>query len=230
MADGEVGAAQARAALGVPEAAWGRLTLAAGEVLFEAGAPADAFYVVDDGAVEAYLTDGEGRRVALERLGPGASFGELALLDGEDRTASVAALEPTVLAVLRRDDFSAALARSPALAAGLLRRTGQRLRRNLRHIDHLIAWAELAADGRYDAASAALRAVAVDAADDTARFVRSFAAMLEAVQARERALTTALDALRIEIDEGRRAASVAEVTESAFFRELLDTARRLRAG
>lgn len=215
-------------ALGLPAHAWRAVDLAAGDVLFEAGDAADAFYVVADGALEAYLPDAAGGRVVLERLGPGASFGELALLDGGTRTAGIAATAPSRLAMLHRDDFAAALERAPGLAAGLLRLTGRRLRRNLRHIDHLIAWAELVADGRYDDAQAALAAAGVDAVDDTARFIASFTAMLASVRAREQALERQLAVLRIEIDESRRAASVAEITETAFFRDLLDTARRLR--
>lgn len=216
------------AALGLPESAWRPVDLSAGAVLFEVGDAADAFYVVVDGALEAYLPDATGRRVVLERLGPDASFGELALLDGGNRTASVAATAASRLAALRRDDFAAALQGVPGLAAGLLRLTGRRLRRNLRHIDHLIAWAELVADGRYDEAQSALAAAGVDAVDDTARFIASFTAMLASVRAREQALARQLAVLRVEIDESRRAASVAEVTETAFFRDLLDTARRLR--
>ncbi|MBK6768904.1 MAG: cyclic nucleotide-binding domain-containing protein [Ardenticatenales bacterium] len=215
--------------LGVPLSDWERVSVPAGDVLFEAGDPGDAFYVVQSGTVEAYLADDHGRRVVLERLGPGATFGELALLDGGTRTAGVAAASDATLHVLRRAVFIDALARSPALAARLLTLTGGRLRRNLRHIDHLIAWAELVADGRYDEAQAAIAAAAEAAEDDdTARFVASFTAMLATVRARERELVRALAALRVEIDQARRAESVAEITESEFFKGLQAEARRLR--
>lgn len=215
--------------LGVPRSAWDLVFLRAGDVLFDAGDPGEAFYVVRTGTVEAYLSDDHGRRVVLERLGPGATFGELALLDGGTRTAGVAAASDSTLHMLRRAVFVDALARSPSLATRLLTLTGGRLRRNLRHIDHLIAWAELVADGRYDEAQAAIASAAAGADnDDTARFVDSFTAMLASVRARERDLVRELAALRVEIDQVRRADSVAEITESEFFKELQEKARRMR--
>lgn len=220
---------EALLSLGLPTTAWETVHLAAGDVLFELGDPGDAFYVVVDGAVEAYLADEQGRRVSLERLGPGSSFGELALLDGGARTAGVAALADATLRMLRRAVFDDALHRSPDLAARLLRLTGERLRRNLRHIDHLLAWAELVADGRYDEARAAIASASASAdSDDTARFIASFTAMLESVRSRERELARELAALKVEIDQARRAQSVAEITESEFFKGLQETARRLR--
>lgn len=216
--------------LGLPPTAWENVRLAAGDVLFEPGDEGDAFFVVEAGTVEAYLADEHGRRVVLERLGPGASFGELALLDGGPRTAGIAAVGDAELRMLRRGTFDAALRGSPALAARLLRLTGGRLRRNLRHIDHLLSWAELVADGRYEEAQAAIAAAASTAiSDDTVRFIRSFEAMLASVRERERELVRELAALRVEIDEARRARSVAEITESEFFKGLQETARRLRA-
>jgi CRP-like cAMP-binding protein len=221
--------ARALDALGLPASAWETVELAPGQTLFAAGDSADAFYVVAAGEVEAFLADTEGRTVSLERLGAGASFGELALLDGGERTTGVRALTASTLAVLRRPAFHAALQRSPEMAVALLEVVGARLRRNLRHLDYLIAWAGLVADGRYEEAQRAIAREAETAGDDTGRFVATFTAMVASVRARETALTAAVDALRVEIDQVRRAHHVAELTETEFFRSLQDQARRLRA-
>jgi len=226
---GDPAAPERLRALGLPPSAWETVRLAAGDVLFEAGDPGDAFFVVVAGTVEAYLSDDHGRRVVLERLGPGSSFGELALLDGGPRTAGVAAASEATLQRLRRTVFDDTLARSPEVASRLLRLTGGRLRRSLRHTEYLFAWAELVADGRYDDAQAAIASAAAGADnDDTTRFVTSFTAMLASVRARERALVQELTALRVEIDEVRRAESVAAITESDFFKALQEEARRMR--
>ena len=64
------------------------------------GAEADGFYVIQEGRVEVYV-DGTLRR----EEGPGEYFGEIALLRGGQRTATVRAVEPVTVLALARDDF-----------------------------------------------------------------------------------------------------------------------------
>jgi MFS family permease len=73
--------------------------VAAGEVVFREGEPGDRFYLVAEGEVEA----------ASSILGPGESFGEIALLRNVPRTATVTARAETLLYALERDDFLAAV-------------------------------------------------------------------------------------------------------------------------
>jgi CRP-like cAMP-binding protein len=70
-------------------------TLAAGAEVFREREPGDAWYVVFDGEVEVLKASagGEPRRVTL--LGPKACFGEMAILDGSPRSASVRAVSDT---------------------------------------------------------------------------------------------------------------------------------------
>lgn len=208
--------------------AWEPLRLVAGTQLFDLGDPADAFYVVREGELEVFLPNASGTRVVLERLRPGSSFGELALLDGGPRSASVAALTDVVLNRLRRDDFLAALAGSPEIAVSLLGTVGERLRRNMGYVDHLLGWARLIAEGRYAEAEAAMRQAGEATGGHSARFSRTFADMIAAMRAREAALERELVALRVEIDQVKHAQQVAEITESDFFRRLAAEARRLR--
>lgn len=73
-----------------------------GTVLFRQGEPADRFYVIVDGAVGVVR---DGRPIA--RLIAGEFFGETALLFTEERTATIAATEDTVLWALDRSAFTA---------------------------------------------------------------------------------------------------------------------------
>jgi zinc transporter ZupT len=64
----------------------------------------------------------------MAQLGPGEMFGEMALLTGEDRSASVVARTPMRLYELDKADFDSMLTRSPHLASGLSRILARRLR------------------------------------------------------------------------------------------------------
>ncbi len=73
----------------------------AGDSVFSEGDPGDRYYIVREG--EAEVTTG-GRQVS--RIGPGAGFGELALLLGKPRSATVTAVSDLVLAALGRNEFA----------------------------------------------------------------------------------------------------------------------------
>ena len=86
-----------------------------GERIIEQGAPGQTFYVVASGTVS-ILT---GRGVEVTRLGRGQYFGEMSLLTGEPRSATVVAAEDAVLFELDRPTFAQLFDEQPALA-GLL--------------------------------------------------------------------------------------------------------------
>jgi CRP-like cAMP-binding protein len=77
---------------------------ASGDVVVQQGERGDAFYVVDSGALRVVV---DGREVAT--LGPGDSFGEIALLRDGTRTATITARTPAVLWALEGRRFVATL-------------------------------------------------------------------------------------------------------------------------
>jgi CRP-like cAMP-binding protein len=79
--------------------------LADGELLFEKGDPADGLYAVEAGKIRISSLSGSGKEIVLNVLAPGAVFGEIALLDGEPRTASARAVGPTRILFISREDF-----------------------------------------------------------------------------------------------------------------------------
>ncbi len=107
-----------------------RLHFGRGEFVVRQGDPGDALYVVLTGVARVTLrTDGAEREVA--RLASGEFFGEMALLTGEPRSASVTAAEDLVVLVIHKDALQDVLLRRPALVqemAGIveLRRQGLR--------------------------------------------------------------------------------------------------------
>jgi CRP/FNR family transcriptional regulator, cyclic AMP receptor protein len=97
--------------------------ISAGTVIIRQGSTAFESCVVLAGTVS-IERDGE----VLEQAGPGASFGELAMLDKGPRTATVRAVSDVTLAVIGPRDFDAALEEIPGLSKALLVSLARRLR------------------------------------------------------------------------------------------------------
>lgn len=75
------------------------------EQVFDCGSEGREVFFVIDGAVNVVNFSASGREVAFATVGAGDTFGELAVIDGQPRSASVFAREPTVLASLGADYF-----------------------------------------------------------------------------------------------------------------------------
>ena len=101
-------------------------TFPAGTRVFHEGDSSDACYIVKEGSFRVTREHSDGRAITLATLGPGEIFGELAMLDGDKRSASAEALTEGELLALPANDVRALLARHPEislkLVAGLVRR------------------------------------------------------------------------------------------------------------
>jgi type IV pilus assembly protein PilB len=92
------------------------------------GGPGDAAFVVVSGLVAVRHKDPDsGVEFQLAELGPGQMFGEMALITGKPRGASVVAIEPTACAVLERGDFERLVHERPNVALTLARVMAERL-------------------------------------------------------------------------------------------------------
>ena len=111
-----------------------------GAVLLYEADRGDTLFVVVEGRVRAYGNDPNEREITFGIVGPGDYFGEMAL-DGGPRSASVAALEPSVCALVTRESLLAYIGRRPSFALELLAKVTRRARmatnsaRNLAFID-----------------------------------------------------------------------------------------------
>lgn len=99
------------------------LELPVGEVLCREGEIGTEFFVIIDGAAVVTV---HGKRRAT--IGPGGFCGEMAILDGGTRVASVVTTLPTRVLVLSRREFEHLLSTAPEIAFALLRAMAQRLR------------------------------------------------------------------------------------------------------
>lgn len=82
-----------------------RLDLKAREVLFHAGDPGEGCYLLRRGVVKASVIARDGQERLLAVLGPGSLIGELSLIDGQPRSATVSALKPCGLLYLPAATF-----------------------------------------------------------------------------------------------------------------------------
>ena len=99
-----------------------RMSYEPGQAIVERGDPGDAMYIVVSGAAE---VDVGGRFHRLER---GDFFGEMAVLAGKPREATVKAVEPLEALQIPADEFQAFLSDNPQLAVEMLKSLVERLR------------------------------------------------------------------------------------------------------
>ena len=108
------------------------------ETIFHQGDPGDSLYLIEEGAVKIVLPSPEGEGEAIiATLGPGDFFGELALLDGAERSATAIAHQATTALVLRRHAFVQLVDTVPELRHELLAGLAAELRRLTNHVEEL---------------------------------------------------------------------------------------------
>jgi signal-transduction protein with cAMP-binding, CBS, and nucleotidyltransferase domain len=103
------------------------LSLGPGAIVFREGDPGDALYVVVTGLVRILVATTSGE-ILLNTLGPGDIFGEIAVLDGRGRTATVATGKATELVRIGRQEFLAFLEDFPRYATVLVHILASRVR------------------------------------------------------------------------------------------------------
>jgi CRP-like cAMP-binding protein len=102
--------------------------LAADEVLFLAGDSGDGCYRIEDGLLKVTMVSRSGAERILAFLGPGAIVGELSIIDGRPRSASVVAVRAAVLSFLGRAAFEAFAQKHPEVYKSLVALLATRLR------------------------------------------------------------------------------------------------------
>lgn len=103
--------------------------VAAREELFHKGDQGSQLYLILSGRLKAMTTSAEGDDVVFSIMGPGEVFGEMGLLAGGRRTATIVALDAAELLVMDRRDFLPVLRSQPEVAIKLLEVLAERTRR-----------------------------------------------------------------------------------------------------
>jgi len=97
-------------------------------ILMTEGDTGESMYVISSGLVKVFVSDDDGKELVLYEQGEGAVIGDIALLDDEPRSASVATLDNTTAVMINKSDFLRTIQSSPEMALGIIRSLTQRLR------------------------------------------------------------------------------------------------------
>ena len=202
-----------------------------GEVIFAKGDPGDCMYIIVDGRVRVH--DGDRTLNFLDRRDV---FGEMAALDPEVRSATVTAVEDTLMFRLSQDALYELMSNRSRVMRGFIHLLCQRLRARTQDMAEDFKYMQQFA--KVTSAAAALEAgiyepesldEVAERRDALGQLARIFRRMVREVYNREQRLKQEVAELRIEIDEVKKARQVAEVTETDYFQDLRQKAHNLRA-
>jgi CRP/FNR family cyclic AMP-dependent transcriptional regulator len=113
--------------------------IAEGNPLFHRGDPGDAMFLIESGRVRISVQDADGHDATLAEMGAGEFFGEMAMVDGQARSADATVVQDSRLAVLAGEDFRAFVRTKPDIALEMLMTLTHRLRRTDNLLSHRIS-------------------------------------------------------------------------------------------
>ncbi len=113
-------------------------TVAAGTTLFAKGDPGAALFAVRDGTVKIAVPSIDGREAMFNLLHAGEIFGEIALLDGQPRTADAVTMTDCEFTVIERRDFLTFVHSEPKVALKLIELLCARLRWASTHFEEVV--------------------------------------------------------------------------------------------
>lgn len=103
-----------------------------GQVIFKQGGAAESMCLVLSGELEIMKTTKDGKLVKIATIGDGQSDGEMALVDGMVRSATVRAAMLSTIVILKRSDFDEIMQQYPRIAAKLMKGIARHISINLR--------------------------------------------------------------------------------------------------
>jgi type IV pilus assembly protein PilB len=107
----------------------------AGEIVVREGAPGVSMYIIRSGFVEVRRRDpATGIDFLVAQLGEGAAVGEMSLITGRPRTATVTTVQPTVVYILTRADLRILITKHPEISLLLARIMADRLENSTKHV------------------------------------------------------------------------------------------------
>lgn len=200
------------------------------EVLIRKGETGDSLFLIHTGWVKIVTEGSKGDELIINKCGPGETIGEMALLDGIPRSATVIALTDGEALELKQDVFEEILQQRSDVPLAIIRSYSERLRFSTTYIEKAIDWSQKTAEGDYSFAEQTQPLINSAGSDDdkAAQLLSAFFAMVRKVKEREDGLKEQLEKLTIEIDQARRKQEFEEITSTEFYAQLKEQARALR--
>jgi CRP-like cAMP-binding protein len=107
-------------------------SIAEDDTIFEEGDPGSFMCIVHSGSITVIKSNQNGERIKVATLGHGRAFGEMAVLDGERRSACCVAEEDSILLTLSKEALDKMLEEHPRIGARIIRSIAVSLSRRLR--------------------------------------------------------------------------------------------------
>jgi len=107
-------------------------------ILFSEGSREAYMALITSGKVKIHKTGGSGKHRRICVLGPGQAFGEMSLVDGYPRSATVVAMERVTLLILTRESFTRLSQEAPQLAVKLLMKIAKLMSERLRQTSGIL--------------------------------------------------------------------------------------------
>jgi CRP-like cAMP-binding protein len=107
-------------------------------IIVSEGDDGDSLMIIVSGQVKVTLLSEDGKEIILSILRQGDFFGEMSLLDGEPRSATVIAMKDSTLLIIQRQNFLKQIDENPGLAKAILVEMSMRIRRADRRIGGLV--------------------------------------------------------------------------------------------
>jgi len=112
-----------------------RRTFAMGVTLFHQDMPGTMMYMIESGSVRVISIGRTGQELTLNVLGPGEIFGELSILDGQQRSATAITLAPTVVWLLSQADLKEFMSKYPPVNQAMIQILVERVRATARRLE-----------------------------------------------------------------------------------------------
>lgn len=100
----------------------------AGELVIEQGCIGNRAFLIESGKVEVFMKDKKGRVIKIADVGPGGIIGEMALIDGGERSASIRTLEDSVLVTISAKDLEESIGQKDGLFQKMMKLMSSRLK------------------------------------------------------------------------------------------------------
>ncbi len=114
-------------------------TIPAKTTVFKEGDKGDALFIIKAGKVNVLKRNSAGIDSVLVSLGKGAVIGDMAIIDEQPRSASIATIQETTFLIITKDDFRNLLGEIPEISFQILKLTTERLRATNNHLKELEA-------------------------------------------------------------------------------------------